>query len=173
MTTVFLIDIGILVLAGRWPGDAKVADYAWWSGVGVAVLVALIALLTYRRMPISTMWAAWVADQFADPEAALSRGRTRATDHRRRFGREPVGMREYQGRLVTVIAVGGRPVLATGRHRRGVEPMVLPVERLAAGLRQFDVRLDSVDIVTVGTRIDPRDADDADDADIEDTPSMP
>jgi len=170
VTTVFLIDIGILVLAGRWPGDPQVAVYVWWSGVGVAVLVALIALLTYRRMPISAMWSAWLSDQVADPEAALSRGRTPAVDHHRRFGRETVGMREHQGRLVTVISVGGRAAPATGRHRRGIEPMILPVERLAAGLRQFDVRLDSVDIVSVGTRSAPRDADDPD---IEENPSMP
>lgn len=172
VTTVFLIDIGILVLAGRWPGDAKVADYAWWSGVGVAVLIALIALITYRRVPISTMWAAWVADQFADPETALSRGRAPAVDHQRRFGREPIGMREHEGRLVTVIAVGGRPMPATGRHRRGLEPVTLPLERLAGGLRQFDVRLDSVDVVSVGTRATPGDTDEAD-IDFDDTPSMP
>lgn len=158
VTLVFLIDIGILVLAGRWPGDAKVAAYAWWSGVGVAVVVALIALVTYRQVPISTMWAAWVADQFAEPEAALTRGRTPAIDHQRRFGREPIGIREYRGRLVTVIAVGGRPASANGRHRRAAESVGLPVERLAAGLRQFDVRLDSIDIVSVGTRRAPRDA---------------
>lgn len=170
VTTVFLIDVGILVLAGRWPGDPQAADYVWWSGVGLAVLVALIALVTYRQVPISTMWAAWVSDQFADPESALSRGRTPAVDHHRRFGREPIGMREHQGRLVTVIAVGGRAVQATGRHGRGSEPVTLPMERLAAGLRQFDVRLDSIDVVTVGTRSAPRDSDEVD---FEETPSMP
>lgn len=170
VTAVFLIDVGILVLAGRWPGDAKAATYAWWSGVGIAVLVALIALVTYRRVPISTMWAAWLGDQFTDPETALSRGRTRAVDHHRRFGREPIGMREHQGRLVTVISVGGRAVQATGRHRRGSEPVTLPLDRLAAGLRQFDVRLDSIDIVTVGTRSAPGDAEEVD---FDDTASMP
>lgn len=169
VTLVFLIDVGILVLAGRWPGDPKVADYAWWSGVAVAVLVALLALLTYRRVPVSTMWAAWVADQFTDPEEALHRGRGTAIDHHRRFGRESVGVREHEGRLVTVIAVGGRATSATGRHGRAAEA-TLPVERLAAGLRQFDVRLDSIDVVSVGTRKDPRAADDPD---VEENPSMP
>lgn len=172
VTTVFLIDMGILVLAGRWPGNSQDAVYVWWAGVGVAVLVALIALLTYRRMPVSTIWAAWFADQFADPEEALSRGRTPAVDHHRKFGREAVGMREHQGQLVTAIAVGGRPAPAAGRHRRSTEPTTLPVERLAAGLRQFDVRLDSVDIVSVGTRTAPRNAEDAADA-AEDSGSMP
>lgn len=169
VTAVFLIGVGILVLAGRWPGDPKAADYVWWSGVAVVVLVALIALVTYRRVPISTMWAAWVADQFTDPEAALHRGRTAAVDHHRRFGRESVGVREHQGRLVAVIAVGGRLAPATGRHGRDSEA-ILHVERLAAGLRQFDVRLDSIDVVSVGTRKAPRAADDAD---VDENPSMP
>lgn len=168
VTTVFLIDIGILVLAGRWPGDEQAADYAWWSGVGVAVLVALIALVTIRQVPISTIWAAWVADQFTDPETVLNRGRTPAVDHHRRFGRETIGVREHQGRLVSMIAVAGRPGPASGRHRRSSEPTTLPLERLAAGLRQFDVRLDSIDVVSVGTRSAPRDTDDA-----EENPSMP
>jgi len=169
VTIVFLIDVGILVLAGRWPGDPTAADYVWWSGVAVAVLVALIALLTYRRVPISTMWSAWVADQFTDPEAALHGGRGTAIDHHRRFGRESLGVREHEGRLVTVIAVGGRAASTTGRHGRAAEA-TLPVERLAAGLRQFDVRLDSIDIVSVGTRKDPRAANDPD---VEENPSMP
>jgi hypothetical protein len=32
---------------------------------------------------------------------------TRAIDHRRRFGRDVVGVREYEGQLVAVIAVDG------------------------------------------------------------------
>lgn len=169
VTAVFLIDMGILVLAGRWPGDPQIADYVWWSGVAAAVLIALIALLTYRRVPISTMWAAWLADQFTDPDEALNRGRTAAVDHHRRFGRESVGVREHQGRLVSVIAVGGRAAPVSGKHGRDSEA-ALPVERLAAGLRQFDVRLDSIDVVSVGTRTDPRDAEDPD---VEENPSMP
>ncbi|MBS9532660.1 type VII secretion protein EccE [Mycobacterium sp. M1] len=156
ITVVFLIDIAILVLAGRWPGDAPAAQYAWWSGVGVAALITIIALVTYRRVPLSTMCAAWVADQFADPETALDQGRTLALDHHRRYGHEPVGIREYRGRLVTMIAVGGRQLAGGGRHSRGsVEPVTFPVELVAAGLRQFDVRLESIDIVTVGTRENP------------------
>lgn len=169
VTAVFLIDMGILVLAGRWPGDAQVADYVWWSGIGAAVLVALIALLTFHRVPVSSMWASWVADQFTDPEAALSRARGSSIDHHRRFGRESVGIREHEGQLVSVIAVGGRPTVASGRHGREAEP-TLSVERLAAGLRQFDLRLDSIDIVSVGNRAEPRAADDPD---VDENPSMP
>lgn len=148
----FLIDTGTLALAGRWPGDPQVATYVWWSGVGVAALGAIFTLVTYRRVPISTMWAAWVRDLFADPQTALDEGRTAAVDHHRRFGRDPVGMREYQDRLVTIIAVGGHSGVPSGRHHRGESSAVsLPMDLVATGLRQFDVRLECIDVVTVGT----------------------
>lgn len=154
VTVVFLIDIAILVLAGRWPGDAQTARYVWWSGVGLAVLVAFFALVTYRRVPLTTVLVASVLGQFADPKTILTEGRTPAVDHHRRYGREKVGMREHQGRLVTAIAVGGRPVVTSGRHAVGTQlPVALPVDSLAAALRQFDVRLDSIDIVSVA--LDP------------------
>lgn len=158
VTPVFLLDIAILVLAGRWPGDTPAARYAWWSGVGIAALITIITLVTYRRVPLSTMSGAWLADQFADPEKALSRGRTQAVNHQRRYGHGPVGIREYEGRLVTMIAVGGRQAVTSGRHHQGSEAVALPVEMVAAGLRQFDVRLESIDIVSVGTRANPGDA---------------
>ncbi|HET9876400.1 MAG TPA: type VII secretion protein EccE, partial [Mycobacterium sp.] len=53
VTTVFLIDVAVLVLAGRWPGELRTATYVWWVGVGVAVLVAVTALVTYRRVPLT------------------------------------------------------------------------------------------------------------------------
>lgn len=151
VTLVFLIVVGLLVIGSHWPGSAQTALYAWWTSVGIAALVAIIALVTLRRVPLSTVLAAWVSDQFADPKTLLAEGRTRATDHQRRYGRGVVGMREYRGHLVTVIAVGGRSVVPAGRHHRGDSAAVpLPVDLVADGLRQFDVRLESIDIVSAG-----------------------
>ncbi len=62
-------------------------------------------------------------------------------------------MREYDGQLVAVIAVDGAGEAASGRHRhREVSGTTIPVEAIVTALRQFDIRLDSVDIVSVGTR---------------------
>jgi type VII secretion protein EccE len=158
VTTVFLIDVAVLALASHWPGESRIATYAWWSGVGVAVLVTGTALTTYRRVPLTSALAARVLDRFADPEAFLTEGSTRAVDHHRRYGRELVGMRGYQNRQVAVIAVGA----PSGRHHRGTESTAtLPVQLVAAGLRQFDVRLDGIDIVSVGTGAAGNDADTA------------
>ncbi len=153
VTTVFLVVVAVLVLASQWPGESPTADYAWWSGVGIAALVTVAALVTYRRVPLASALVSRVRDRFVDPEVFLSEGRSRAVDHQRRYGRELVGMREYQGRVVAVIAVEGPTAAPSGRHHRGTPTTVgLPVALVAAGLRQFDVRLDGIDIVSVRTR---------------------
>jgi type VII secretion protein EccE len=93
-----------------------------------------------------------VRNWYADPEA-LTVGCTPAIDHRRRFSRETVGVREYDGQLVGVIAVEGAVDTPSGRHgHRDALPATMPLEAVIEALRQFDVRLDSVDIVSVGTR---------------------
>jgi type VII secretion protein EccE len=89
---------------------------------------------------------------YPDPEATLSPGCTPAIDHRRRFGRTVVGVREHQGQLVTVIAVDEPADAPSQQQRQTVSSGTLPVAAVAAGLRQFDVRLDAIDIVSVQKR---------------------
>ncbi|MEB3051953.1 type VII secretion protein EccE [Mycolicibacter sp. MYC123] len=149
VTTVFLIDLGILAIARHWPDQLGSAARAWWPGVGLAALVSLAALITHRRVPLTTVAAARLADRFADPATLLTQGRTAAFDHRRRYSRDVVGVRAYRGRLVTVIAAAPTP---PSQHRRGPEPVTsLPAGLIAEHLRQFDVRLDSIDVVSVHT----------------------
>jgi type VII secretion protein EccE len=62
-------------------------------------------------------------------------------------------VREYQGRLVAVIAVDGGEDDTTGRHRhRTPSSATLPVAAVADGVRQFDIHLDGIDIVSVNVR---------------------
>jgi type VII secretion protein EccE len=159
LTAVFVADISILVLASHcptaWQGEHRVA---WWVGVGLATLLTLLALVTYRGITVASGLATWLWDWSADPGTALAAGCTPAIDHQRRFGRDSVGVREYQGRLVTVIAVGGSEEDAAGRHRHrastsaGPSMDALPVDAVADGLRQFDIHLDSIDIVSLKVR---------------------
>jgi type VII secretion protein EccE len=151
ITSVFLLDIAVLVLASHLPRAPQTV--AWWVGVAVAVLVTITAVPTYRRTTIASALAARVLDRFVDLEVALAEGRTPAIDHLRRFGRDVVGVREYQGQLVAVIAVDGKADAPSGRHQRqAVSSGTLPVAAVAAGLEQFDVRLDAIDIVSVRKR---------------------
>jgi type VII secretion protein EccE len=151
VTTVFLIDVALLVIASHLP-DAWQAgrNLCFWIGVGLAVIVTAVALLTNGGVPVSSAPIARVRNWYADPEA-LTVGCTPATDHRRQFSRETVGIREYDGQLIAVIAVDGSGEAGRHRHRDGVTTSI-PLEAVVTSLRQFDVRLDSVDVVSVGTR---------------------
>lgn len=153
VTAVFLFDVAALSLASHWPGDPRAASYVWWSGVGVAVLVTAAVLITYRRIALASALVARVRDRFADPESFLTEGRTPAVDHCRRYGHDLVGIREYQGQLVTVIGVEAAAAARPDRrHRKADRATVLSMGPLANALRQFDVRLDGIDVVSVGTR---------------------
>ncbi len=152
VTVVFLIDVALLVIASHLPDAWQAGHAAFWVGVGLAALVTIVALVTNGGVPIGWAPIARVRNWYADPEA-LTVGCTPAIDHRRRFSRETVGVREYAGQLIAVIAVDGVGDVASGRHRhRDALPTTMPLEAVIEALRQFDVRLDSVDIVSVGTR---------------------
>ena len=154
VTAVFLIDIVILVLASHSP-ESWQADHhvAWWIGVGIAVVVTLLSLVTYHGLTVASGLPAWLWDWSVDPGSALAPGCTPAIDHQRRFGRDTVGVREHRGQLVTAIAVHDREEDPSGRHRhRTSSEAVLPVAAVAEGLRQFDMHLDAIDIVSVKLR---------------------
>ncbi|OIN79180.1 type VII secretion protein EccE [Mycobacterium malmoense] len=153
VTTVFLVDIVIMLVASHspdsWQGDHHIA---FWVGVGLAGLVTLLSLVTHHGLTVTSGLATWLWDWSADPGATLTTGCTPALDHQRRFGRDKVGVREHEGHLVTVIAVDGGEDDAPGRHRHRTTSAVLPVLAVADGLRQFDIHLDGIDIVSVKVR---------------------
>ncbi|EUA27607.1 type VII secretion protein EccE [Mycobacterium intracellulare] len=116
------------------------------------MLVALLSLVTYHGLTVTSGIATWLWDWSADPGSALAAGCTPAIDHQRRFGRDKVGVREYQGQLVTVIAVNGGEDDPASRHRHRSSRPTLLVQAVASGLRQFDIHLDDIDIVSVKVR---------------------
>jgi type VII secretion protein EccE len=153
VTAVFLVDIAILVVASHCPDSWQANHHiAWWVGVGLAVLVTLLSLVTWHGITVTSGLATWVWDWSGDPGAALAAGCTPALDYQRRFGRDKVGLREYQGYLVTVIAVDSGDDDPSGRQRHRTTSGMLPVRAVADGLRQFDIYLDSIDIVSVKVR---------------------
>ncbi|MGB6205814.1 type VII secretion protein EccE [Mycobacterium sp.] len=152
VTVVFLIDVALLVIASRLPESWQAGHAAFWVAVGLETLVTIVALVTNGGVPIASAPIARVRNWYADPEA-LTVGCTPAIDHRRRFSRETVGVREYDGQLIAVIAVEAAVEAPSGRHRhQDAVPATMPLDAVIEALRQFDVRLDSVDIVSVGTR---------------------
>ncbi len=148
-TTVFLIVVATLVLAGGWP-----EGIAWWIGVGFAALVTIVTLPTYRGITLATAVGSWLWNWSAAPEEALAVKCTPPIDHTRRFGRNAVGVREYRGLLVAAIAIDQPADRPPERHHQSVVPPTsLSVHDVARGLRQFDVCLDAIDIVSVRNRL--------------------
>ena len=138
VTTVFLIDVALLVIASHLP-DSWQADrnLTLWIGVGLAVIITVAALLTNGGVPVSSAPIARVRNWYADPEA-LTVGCTPAVDHRRQFSRETVGVREHDGKLISVIAVDGAGEAGRHRHRDALAASI-PLEAVITSLRQFDV----------------------------------
>jgi type VII secretion protein EccE len=158
VTAVFLVDIVIMVVASHcpesWQGQHRIA---FWVGVGLAVVVTLLSLVNHHGLTVTSGLATWLWDWSSDPGSSLAAGCTPPVDYRRRFGRDMVGVRGYEGRLVSVIAVDGGEDDPTGRHRHRTmsapkSTATLLVQSVAAGLRQFDVHLDGIDIVSVKVR---------------------
>ncbi len=153
VTTVFLVDTVILLVASHcpdsWQGEHHIA---FWVGVGLAALVTLLSLVTHHGLTVTSGLATWLWDWSSDPGAALAAGCTPALDHDRKFGQDRVGVRLYEGHLVTVIAVDGGEEDAPGRHRHRPTTGTLSVQTVADGLHQFDIHLDSIDIVSVKAR---------------------
>ena len=155
VTAVFLVDMVILLVASHcpqsWQGEHHIA---FWVGVGLAVIVTLLSLVTQHGLTLTSGLATWLWDWSADPGTALAAGCTPAVDYQRKYGRDTVGVREYAGRLVAVIAVDGGEddPLGRHRHRTTASAPTLLVQAVAAGLHQFDIHLDGIDIVSVKIR---------------------
>ena len=155
VTAVFLVDIVILLVASHcpesWQGEHRIA---FWVGVGLAVIVTLLSLVTHHGLTLTSGLVTWLWDWSADPGTALAAGCTPAVDYQRKYGRDTVGVREYAGRLVTLIAVDGGEDDTSGRHRHRATASApsLLVQAVAAGLHQFDIHLDGIDIVSVKIR---------------------
>lgn len=153
LTTVFLVDVVIMLVASHcpesWQGTYRIA---FWVGVGLALLVTLLSLVTYHGLTVATGLATWLWDWSADPGSALSAGCTPALDYQRKYGRDNVGVRQYEGQLVTVIGITGGDDDSASRLRHRHSAPTLLVSAVASGLRQFDIHLDDIDIVSVKVR---------------------
>ncbi|BBZ44151.1 type VII secretion protein EccE [Mycobacterium parmense] len=154
VTAVFVAVIVIMTVASHcpesWQGTYRIA---FWVGVGLSVVVALLSLVTHHGVTLTSGLATWLWDWSADPGSALATGCTPAHDHQRRFGRDTVGVREHDGLLLSAIAVDdGEDEAAAARHRHRSAPASLLVQAVAEGLQQFDIHLDGIDIVSVKVR---------------------
>jgi type VII secretion protein EccE len=148
VVAVFVVDVGLVAA-----GAAAAGRPGWWTGVGVGLLVALLALLCWRGAPLLTLaWRALTAGRsgLGVPSGELA-------DYERSFGSGPVGIRAVGPHLVAVVAVDGPPHSPSVLDYPRVESLAkLPLGAVAAGLGQFDVSLEGIDVVSAGARRAPK-----------------
>lgn len=149
LIAVFITGVGCVSTGAALCGRA-----GWWTGIGVAAVIAVAALVRWRGAGLLDLgWAAlgWAHQRIDEQGGELG-------DYSRTFGpAQGVGIRGAGADAVAVVAVDGPPhspsVLDYGR----VESLVkLPLAALAKGLQQCDVRLDGVDILSSGSRRAPQ-----------------
>lgn len=144
LVCVFVVDVALL-----GAGVAAAGRPGWWTALAVAVLASVAALLCWRGAPLLTLgWRAVRAHrtQLGTPAGQLD-------DHQRTFGGGPVGIRAVRTHLVAVIAVDGQPHSPSVLdYPRAVSMTSLPLTTLAGALRQFDVTLAGIDVLSAGSR---------------------
>ncbi|WP_204815311.1 type VII secretion protein EccE [Mycobacterium riyadhense] len=148
VVAVFVVDVGLVAA-----GAAAAGRPGWWVGVAVAVLITVLALLCWRGAPLLTL--VWRTATARRPRLWTPAGEL--ADYERSFGPGPVGIRAVGPHLVAVVAVDGPPHSPSVLDYPRVESLAkLPLEAVAAGLDQFDVRLEGIDVVSAGARRAPK-----------------
>ncbi|MBY0440816.1 MAG: type VII secretion protein EccE [Mycobacteriaceae bacterium] len=147
VVAVFMVDAALLgagVTAAGRPG--------WWVGAVLGSILSVAALVSWRGSALLTLaWRAAGSGRTAVAPAGA------VADHDRMFGAGPVGIRAAGPHLVTVVAVDGHPHSPSVLDHHRVESLTtLPIDAVATGLRQFDVTLDGIDVISVGARRSPK-----------------
>jgi len=115
----------------------------------LAAALSAAALLTWRGAPVLDLVLR--SRVLASTVGSLTAGVL--ADHERTYGEGPVGIRGVGPYLVAVVAVDGQAHSPSALdHHRVASPARLPVAAVADGLRQFDLSVDSIDIVSIGLR---------------------
>jgi type VII secretion protein EccE len=143
LVALFVVDVALVAT-----GAAVAGRPGWWAGAALALVVSLLALLRWRGAALLTLaWRSVSKRHVADlPGGELA-------DYERHFGSGRVGIRAVGPHLVAVVAVDGPPHSPSALDYSRVESMTkLPLEAVAAGLEQFDVTLEGIDIVSAGVR---------------------
>lgn len=148
VVAVFVVDVALLAA-----GVAAAGRPGWWAGAALGSVISMAALVSWRGSALLTLaWRSVTGRRagVAAPAGALA-------DHDRIFGDGPVGIRAVGPHLVAVVAVDGQPHSPSVLDHHRVESLAtLPLDAVAAGLRQFDVTLDGIDVVSVGVRRAPK-----------------
>lgn len=142
----------VLAVVIAWAGTRLLRGP--WSLVAVAAVALLmlsVVLVTWRGAPLSTLLWGRIRRRRVDVTA-----KAESSDHRLRWTTTSAAIRADGYDLVAVVAVDG-PSHAPSvlDHHQVKSAATLPVNVVADALRQFDVKLSGIDIVSAGHRRAP------------------
>jgi type VII secretion protein EccE len=145
--TAFLAAVGLL-----WAGTLLHGPWVVWTSAGVAALVVLLILVTWRRSPLASLLGRWLGlrrSRSADELLSVLEAR----DHRLRWTDGRAAIRVADDELIAVVAIDGPSHTPSVLDNHRVQSAAtLPVSVVAEALRQFDVTLAGIDILSVGKR---------------------
>jgi type VII secretion protein EccE len=140
--TAFLAAVGLL-----WSGSRCHGPWVVWVTAAVAAAAVALILVSWRRAPLTSLLARWPVP--ADELVSVPQAR----DHRLRWTDGQVAIRAVADELIAVVAVDGPShTPSVLDNHRVASATTLPVGVVAEALRQFDVTLSGIDILSVGHR---------------------
>jgi type VII secretion protein EccE len=145
--TAFLAAVGLL-----WAGTLLHGPWVVWMSAGVAALVVVLILVTWRHVPLASLLGRWVGRRRARSADELVTV-PQARDHRLRWTDGRAAIRADADEAIAVVAVDGPShTPSVLDNHRVASAATLPVGVVAEALRQFDVTLAGIDILSVGQR---------------------
>lgn len=147
----------LFAVAVLWGATFLHGPWVLWTAVGIAAVGVVFLLLTWRGAPVSTLLGRTLGRRRPghDPVGAML-DTPDAVESRLRWTDAVTAVRADGDELVAVVAVDGPAHTPSVLDNHRVESAAaLPVSVVAEALRQFDVTLSGIDILSVGRRRAP------------------
>lgn len=142
----------VAVVAVLWVGTLFYGRAALPVAASVAGLAATLAVLTWRGATLTSLVARW-ASRYRRGRKWLTTAVAPAGEHELQWTQTSAAIRSAGRDLVAVVAVDGPShIPSVLDHHRVQSAATLPVGVIADALRQFDVTLSGIDILSVGRR---------------------
>ena len=141
----FVTVTGILYLGSLFRGPGPM-----WGAIVSAVAAAVLIVVTWRLLPLTSVLRRRLSP--ARPRPALL-DTTAPADIAPLWDNTPAAVRAVGDDVVAVLAIEGPDNPPSVFDRNRVESATfIPLDALAVALRQFDVRLSGIDVLSVGRR---------------------
>lgn len=140
-----------------WAGTLLHGPWVVWVFATAAALVVMLMLVSWRRAPLTTLLGGWAVRHWPGRRAPDLRAVPEARNHRLRWTDKQAALRIDGDELVAVVAVDGPSHTPSALDNHRVQSAAtLPVAVIADALRQFDVTLAGIDVLSVGRRRAPK-----------------